>query len=449
MQTWQTKQLNSFFSNRRNLLLGIIFLSLILRLFSAYYLGNTVEELPGTFDQISYHNLAVRVLEGHGFTFGETWWPITPAGEPTAHWSFLYTLYLVGVYAVFGVKPLVARIIQVLLVGTIQPFLAYLIGKKLFRENIGLWAAFITAAYIYFVYYSAALMTEMFYISAILAGFYLAIRFTEGKNEIHEMRFGIGFGVILGVIVLLRQLFILFVPFFLLWLGWSYYRHKKRIPVIGLGISLLILAGMIIPFTYFNYLRFNQFVLLNTNSGYAFFWGNHPIYGSKFVPILTAEMGSYQDLIPQEVRHLDEASLDKELLRRGIQFVVDDPLRYVLLSISRIPAFFMFWPSPQSGLISNISRTGSFGLFLPFMVLGLIQSYSQLAKRMHKSLLAFMDTGQGLLLLFMLFYTGVHLLTWALVRYRLPVDSVLIIYAGVGVAYCVEYLHKRIFPQQV
>ncbi|HKI53610.1 MAG TPA: hypothetical protein VJ987_05760, partial [Anaerolineales bacterium] len=93
-------------------LIPIIFISVLLRVMVAFYMGNEVVELPGIFDQISYHNLALRVLGGHGFTFGEQWWPITRAGEPTAHWSFPYTLYLVATYALFGARPLAARILQ-------------------------------------------------------------------------------------------------------------------------------------------------------------------------------------------------------------------------------------------------------------------------------------------------------------------------------------------------
>ncbi|MEZ4555375.1 MAG: hypothetical protein R2851_07385 [Caldilineaceae bacterium] len=39
-----------------------------------------------------------------------------------------------------------------------------------------------------------------------------------------------------------------------------------------------------------------------------------------------------------------------------------------------------------------------------------------------------------LLYLFMLVYTGIHLATWTLIRYRLPVDAVLLIFAAFGVA---------------
>jgi len=59
-------------------------------------------------------------------------------------------------------------------------------------------------------------------------------------------------------------------------------------------------------------------------------------------------------------------------MKLGIQFVLDDPVRYVLLSTSRLKDFFLFWPQSQSGLLSNLSRVGSFGIFLPFMVYGLV-----------------------------------------------------------------------------
>lgn len=152
------------------ILSAIMIVSSVLRLGAAIYFGDQVVDLPGTYDQISYHTLAVRVLEGHGFTFGEPWWPITAAGSPTAHWSFLYTFYLVAVYAIFGVHPLAARLIQAILVGIFQPMLVYHLGKRLFNPLIGLISAGLTAVYAYFIYYDACLMTEPFYILAIFNG---------------------------------------------------------------------------------------------------------------------------------------------------------------------------------------------------------------------------------------------------------------------------------------
>ena len=128
----------------------ILALSVFLRIAVAFAMGNQVVELPGVFDQISYHNLALRVVNGYGFSFGEMWWPITPANAPTAHWSFLYTFYLVFVYSLFGPNPIVGRILQAIIVGILHPYIAYRLGEKLFTKNIGLVAAAITAIYVYF-----------------------------------------------------------------------------------------------------------------------------------------------------------------------------------------------------------------------------------------------------------------------------------------------------------
>ena len=147
----------------------IVGLGIAVRLAASWYLGDTLRGLPGTADQFSYHNLALRVLSGHGFTFAENWWPMTAAGAPTAHWSYLYTLFLAGVYRLFGPEPLAARLVQVLLLGVLHPYLAYRIGRMLFGRMEGLLAAALTAFYTYFVYYEASLMTEGFYITAVLA----------------------------------------------------------------------------------------------------------------------------------------------------------------------------------------------------------------------------------------------------------------------------------------
>ena len=89
--------------------------------------------LPSIADQLSYHSLALRWLGGHGFTFADNWWPATRAGEPTAHWSYLYTLYLAVVYAVFGPNPLAARLIQAILGGLLMPWLVYRITNQVFK----------------------------------------------------------------------------------------------------------------------------------------------------------------------------------------------------------------------------------------------------------------------------------------------------------------------------
>ena len=426
-------------SNRdRKILIAIITISVTVRVIAALYLGNRVETLPGIHDQISYHTLSLRLIGGHGLTFGEYWWPATQADAPTAHWSYLYLGYLSAIYKIVGVKPLVARLAQAIIVGILQPYLAFLIGRRVFNQTVGLAAAALTAIYGYFIYYAAALMTESFYIVAIMVSLYLAILLTDlgsasdskpGVGQI--IKWGLALGIVLGIAVLLRQLFLLFIPFLFFWVLWRAGKNQFS----TLAVSGVVILIIILPFTIFNYTRFNRFVLLNTNAGFAFFWGNHPIYGNHFEPILPDNMGSYQDLIPENIRDLDEAALDQELLIRGFQFVLDDPIRYVRLSVSRIPPYFKFWPSSESSLVSNIVRVGSFGILLPFILYGLVLSFIRRKKPLSKQPLS-------LLYLYIAVYSAIHVLSWTLIRYRLPVDAILVIFAGFGIIDLVSRIPK-------
>ncbi|NWG13114.1 MAG: glycosyltransferase family 39 protein, partial [Acidobacteria bacterium] len=419
-------------------LVGILLLSAVLRLFSAFYQGNVVEALPGTHDQISYHTLACRVVDGHGFSFERDWWPATKEGKPTAHWSYLYTLYLAQVYWLFGSSPLAARLVQAIAVGLLHPWLSWRIGKRLMGGRAGLIAALITAVYGYFVYYAGALMTESFYVLAILWSVDIATRLASPDLGVDRRQRAawILLGLAVGAAILLRQVFLLFAPFLLGWLvcvlRGDPRRHDRRIMVSGLLTACLVIMLTILPWTIRNYLAFGRFVLLNTNAGFAFFWGNHPVHGTTFIPILPDQAPSYGSLIPPGLKALDEASMDRELLRQGIAFVRDDPWRYLLLSLSRMKEYFKFWPSPESSLASNVVRTLSFGLFFPFMILGLaLVSLSLLLRRANSIPDLRGSPGEGHLLLFLFIstYTLIHLLTWTLIRYRLPVDSILILYA--------------------
>jgi 4-amino-4-deoxy-L-arabinose transferase-like glycosyltransferase len=422
-------------------LLLILLISVILRVGAAFYMGDTVIDLPGIFDQISYHNLALRVAGGNGFSFGELWWPITPANAPTAHWSFLYTLYLTLIYILFSPHPIIARIIQAIIVGILHPYITYRIGEKVFNRNVGLAAAAVTAIYIYFFYYGAALMTEPFYITTIVLSLYMALLVTESRDIKREIWLGVALGVSIGIALLLRQVYLLFLPFLFLWVWIVRFRQNRSLPIVSTGISIALIVVFVLPVTLYNYSRFDRFVLLNTNSGYAFFWGNNPIYGTKFIPILPTE--AYRDMIPEELRHLDEAALDQELLKRGMQFVMDDPQRYVLLSLSRIPPYFKFWYSADSGTLSNISRIASFGVTLPFMIYGLVLGVKKILAEKGNRLWNLIVSPIGLLLLFTVVYSGVHILTWTLVRYRLPVDAVLIPFAGLALVDIAERITKR------
>lgn len=415
----------------------IVVLAVTLRVGAALYLGDQVAAEPGIFDQISYDTLAQRVLGGHGFSFGATWWPQTAANAPTAHWSFLYTLYLAAVYAVTGHHPLAARLIQAVAAGILLPWLTFRLGRRAFGPAVGLAAAAIAAVYIYFFYYGAALMTETFYILGILWTFDLAAGIAAGERS--GWVWWVLLGLAAGVTVLLRQTFLPVVALVGLWLWWAMPGRRAQV-LRGGALALLVVALLVLPWTLRNYRVFHRFVLLNTNAGYAFFWANHPIHGINFMVLLPPEI-SYQSLIPTELRDLDEAALEAALMQRAVQFIQDDPGRYLLLSLNRLKDQFKFWPSPDSAWLSNVARVGSFGLFLPLMLAGIGLALVEYRRRRVRAaprtrrtgLAAWLRSDVALWLGFFGLYTALHLASWAHLRYRLPTDAVLILFAGLAV----------------
>jgi hypothetical protein len=181
---------------------------------------------------------------------------------------------------------------------------------------------------------------------------------------------------------------------------------------------------LIAPWTLRNYLAYDQFLLLNSNAGYALYASNNPGLGTdwrnEFVVVP----------VPDELAGKNEAELDRALTQRGIEFIISDPMRYLRLNLNKTLEYFRFWPTSGSNPISNLNRMLSFGLYLPFMLWGLGLSVSR-----WRSFLP--------LYLFMVIHTGIHLLSWPSPRYRLPVDAVLMIFAALALLQLARWLMAR------
>jgi 4-amino-4-deoxy-L-arabinose transferase-like glycosyltransferase len=404
-------------SNSRQWLIVIILVALILRIGTAIWLGDSAEPISGAFDQYSYDALAQRVLAGKGFSFPTHWYPFTLPDEPTAHWSYVYTLYLAAVYAIAGHHPLVARVIQVG-IASLHIGLIFRIGRRLFGEAVGLVAAALTALYAYFIFFNAALMTQTFYILAVLAVIDRALDVIANPTR----RGWIGLGIAIGVGAVIRQTLLIFSPVLLAWILWNI---RRRIEWRAVFIAIAIIAAFILPWTIYNYFTFHDFLLLNSNGGYWFYSSNHPGQATNFNPNFAAPL-------PDDLRGLSEPAIDRELYRRGINFILAEPSRFAQLTLSRFEDYFWLSPSDGSTLLSNLGRVLSFTFYLPFMLIGLLLSIRDWRACVP-------------LYLYIAFDTTLSLTTWAAPRYRLPSDALLIVFAGLAVA---GLLARMVLPRR-
>ncbi|MFN8625139.1 MAG: glycosyltransferase family 39 protein [Candidatus Binatia bacterium] len=385
--------------------LTVIILGIVARIVLACTLGDQATPVSGAADQYTYDALAQRVLGGHGFSFAEGWYPFTRPNEPTAHWSYLYTLYLTGVYAVFGHHPLAARLIQVL-VSTLTIWLTFQLARRLFGQRAGLAAAALHAAYAYFIFFDAALMTQSFYMLALLAAMLVALRVRGRAVRADWLLLGLA----LGTGTLLRQTLLLFSPILI---GWIVLTSRARPRASDLAVTAATLALLVLPWTAYNYRTFGDFLLLNSNGGFWLYSSNHPHQGTQFDP-------TYAAPLPERLRGLGEPAVDRALYRQAIGFIVTDPVRFLRLTLSRIPDYFWLWPSTQSSWSSNLGRLGSFALYLPPMLWGLYVTRHRW--RMCLPLYAYVG-----------FDTALHLASWAAPRYRLPSDAIMMVFAGAAV----------------
>lgn len=432
------------------LLLGILAVGVCLRVASALYQGNTVEPLPGLHDQVSYDALARRVAAGEGFTFAVNWWPATRAGEPTAHWSYLYTLFLTLVYKLLAGNVLVARLIQAVGVGILHPWLAFRLARRMGGPDAGLAAALVAAVYSYFVYYGGALMTESFYIVAVLWVLDSALLIAAAAEPSRSL--WLRLGVATACAVLLRQVFLLAVPFLFGWLVWTAVRRNRQSASRswrGLAGSTAILLLALLPWTIRNQIAFGTFSLLNSSAGFALYWANHPLHGDRFVPILPADGPSYADLLPPEVLAMNEVQMERTLMRLALHDSAANPGRIARLSLSRMSEYFRFWPAGASMTGSDLIRLASFGLLFPFALAGIaIGCRRTSTARAQAGLDRF---SVEILLLFCALYTVIHLLSWTLIRYRLPVDAALAIFAAISLSagfrrFCLPRFHSYAPP---
>ena len=399
-------------------LIAIVILAVVLRMGVAFFLGDAAAAPSLMVDQVSYHALATRLLEGKGYSFERAWYPFTSADAPTSHWSFLQPLYLAAIYLIFGLHPLAARLATAILGGSLLPLAVYWFARRLYpgRNRVALIAAACCAIYAFFVLYSATLMTETFYITALVWSMERALALSSSPTRSNAAMLGFS----LGLATLFRQSILPWVIILFLWLLWRRFGTGERLRTLAntCAVAGAIMLVMILPFTIRNYAVYGEFLLLNANAGYAMYSAQHPMHGTSFREFEAAPLPDDLD------RSQNEAQLDRDLMRRGIQFILDDPLRYLRLSLSRVPDYVQFWPTDTS-LLHNLGRVGSFTLFLPLYLYGAWLAIHELRPRRSLQALAlFFASSPALILLFAVFYSVLHIMTWAMPRYRLPVDAV-------------------------
>jgi tetratricopeptide (TPR) repeat protein len=182
-----------------------------------------------------------------------------------------YPFFLAAIYAVTGQSALPARGVQMLL-GLVNVWLAYRLGRALFDRAVGLLAAAGLACTWSLLYFEGELLEPVLVVTLVLGSSLVWLRWWHRGGWL----LALGGGLLLGGFALVRPNALALVPVVWLWALWTLRRRRlpgrMRSVLLGLPIGVLVAVA---PATIRNLVVADDFVLITSNGGVNLFIGNN------------------------------------------------------------------------------------------------------------------------------------------------------------------------------
>ncbi len=313
-------------------------------------------------------------------------------------------------YSVVGHSYQGARYFQALLGGLI-PLLVFLITRRLRNAQTGLLAALLAAIYPYYIYAAGTLYATQTTTILLLAVIYLAVR---ARQEPGFWVFAAQ-GVSLGALILTRSIALALVPIAFLW------NLRGRRPIISAFLVCITASAVVAPWTARNYRATGEFILVSVGGGRELIRGNNP--GALASPYLWARMPEdFRD----SIRGLPYAEWDRRCFDEAFAHMRETPGTTARLYGAKLLNLYRFYPNTVTDNRFTETRTKWIAIlsYGPIFLLGLFGIWIE--RRRWRSYLPILATIGTLTLLYPVFTTCV--------RYRLPIDALLIVFCSVALA---------------
>jgi len=390
----------------KNIFLLLIFLlTLSIRL---VYIVNC-NELP-TYDQSSYDEMATSISEGEGYKLN---------GAATAFKVPFYSMFLGGIYYIFGHKYIIARIIQSI-IGTLICIIVYFISKELFGFKIGVLSAFIISIYPPLIKIPSLLLSENLFI--FLLSFILwALFYLKKRNSLIIQ---ILIGVSLGLTILTRGIAI-FLPIVIYLILRTFDLER---PYRTAFVVFFFLAITISPWILRNYLIFGRPVL-STEGGRALYASWCPPKGKIF------GLNPVDDITEKSLKISSEIERDTFLYKKALENIFSCKHFKKVLYLEILKILF-FWCPFDWEILGGRYNFG-FGFIIPFFIYGVFLGCTKRYKDFY-----------GLLLV-LLYFQIFALIFYGSPRFRLPIEPLIIIIASFGLVKFFEKFRKKFFPVSI
>lgn len=431
----------------------ILSVALGVRLFFAL----TTEEVLPWSDEREYHLLALEMQ--HSWAYRDS------SGGSVVYWPPGYPYFLAGVYRALGPSISAARVAQAVL-GALTCMLLYLIAARLLGKRPAVLAAALAAVYPLTVYTVATLFPATLQTALLACIVYLCVlakdRWASKGASGQGMLLAVLAGIAAAASALVTPSALPAIILAAVWLAWppGGQMAAEQVTSVAEGASraaetpgtaaalsrrgpgrrVILAVVFLLPilmalggWSYRNYREFGRPIALSANGGFNFWLGNHPevtaTTGNRMTPSMREELGSVY------AKYRKIAVRDSVLFDMGLRYAASKPGRFVRLSAAKAVNFWRLYPQPTTevqptGGREKLMSLLSYGVLLPFGVVWLFRSLKR-------------SDGARLVLLVFIAYTLVHAVFVSKVRYRLPLDPYIIIYAAGALVALADLVFRR------
>lgn len=385
--------------------------------------------LPNGHLQIGFEvgRVAQSIAEGHGFSS-----PLNVDSGPTAWFTPVYPYILAGVFKIFGVftnKSYMAILAFNSFFSALTCIPIWMIGNRLFSRSTAAASAWMWAFLQTAIFFPTTWVWDTSLLAFVMA---LLIWATYAVRESSRTRSWVGYGALWAFAILTNPSVLALLPFFLMWLAIGASSRAVRWKSL-LAISALVMFAGVTPWFIRNYLVFDK-VMLRSNFGLEFYLGNNAQVPDSWTWWLHPN-----DNAQERVKYLQMGEIPYMAGKQheAFEFIRTHPLDFARFTFHRFAdTWFGTWEPP----LEVIRNGGWFAggtivwncLFALFTFGGL-----WLANRMF-------GAEVFPLAISVIVFPVVYYISHSSLRYRHPIDPVMVIYSSFLIIHSFSGLAKRV-----
>jgi 4-amino-4-deoxy-L-arabinose transferase-like glycosyltransferase len=359
--------------------------------------------------------VAQSIALGRGFS--------SPYPEPTGPTTLVppaYTYLVAGVFELFGIYTPASAVVMLSLndlFSSLTCLPVFFVARRVFGQLTAIRAGWLWAFFPYAVALANATVWETTLTTLLYGLVVLATLALEERPRSPGV--WLAYGALWGITALSNPAVLSTFPFLV---GWVWLRHRRR-GTDSTGAALaaaLVLLVVIAPWIWRCSRTYGRFVALRGSIGLEFMVGNSDDISEPY-NFKTLPGNNAREL--ERLKALGEPAYMAEKQREAAEVLARRPLRYVGLTLRRVVyTWTCFWSFPPRWGLDELGLPNVV-IYSAVSLLGLVGLFRAIRDRVDKT---------ALLVMPMIFLPAAYYLTHSEIRYRHPIDPILVVFMAYG-----------------